>query len=165
MMFRFPYKPDVEADSNPVRTNHYLFCDRFPIMTRESCPGKGNRCGEGRAFREMCSDMGNYAPDTLKAIQKLDPQLVETISVMDRVMVEDGALDRKTKRLIALACVAVRMCDDCVYAQAKVAKNYGATKEEILEALNVAMLTGGVPSWSAAKGGIARLFSEWDEED
>jgi 4-carboxymuconolactone decarboxylase len=79
--------------------------------------------------------------------------------------VEDGALDRKTKRLIALACVAVRMCDDCIYPQAKVAKNYGATREEIIEALNVAVLTGGVPTWSTAKYGITQLFEEWDEED
>ncbi len=130
-------------------------------MDKESCSGKGDGCG---SFGKMCSDMGGFAPDTLKAINKLDPELMDTISVMDRVMVTDGALDRKTKRLIALACVAVRMCDDCVYPQAKVAKNYGATKEEILEALNVAVLTGGVPTWSAAKGGIARLFEEWDEE-
>lgn len=111
----------------------------------------------------MCRDMGDYAPDTLKAIRELDPGLIETIHVMDRVMVTDGALDKKTKRLIALSCVAVRMCEDCVYAQAKVAKNYGATKEEILEAINVAVLTGGVPCWSTAKKGIAKLFAEWDE--
>lgn len=133
-------------------------------MAQEDCHGKRDRCEGGRSFCEMYDSMGGYAPDTLRAIQKLDPELVDTIHVMDRVMVTDGALDRKTKRLIALACVAVRMCDDCVYAQAKVAKNYGATKEEILEAVNVALLTGGVPSWSAAKGGIAKLFEEWDSE-
>lgn len=133
-------------------------------MTQDSCHGNGDRCEGGRSFCEMYKSMGDYAPDTLKAIQKLDPELIETIHVMDSIMVTDGALDKKTKRLIALACVAVRMCDDCVYAQAKVAKNYGATKEEILEAINVALLTGGVPSWSAAKGGISKLFEEWDEE-
>jgi AhpD family alkylhydroperoxidase len=76
-------------------------------------------------------------------------------------MVNDGAPDRKTKRLIALACVAVRMCEDCVYPQAKVAKNCGATKEEIVEALQVAGLTGGVSTWSVAKKGTSKLFDEW----
>jgi alkylhydroperoxidase/carboxymuconolactone decarboxylase family protein YurZ len=57
------------------------------------------------------------------------------------------------------------MCEDCVYPQAKVAKNYGATREEIIEALNIAVLTGGVPTWSTAKRGITQLFEEWDEED
>lgn len=134
------------------------------IMAQNSCSGNGNGCAGGRSFCEMYRDMGDYAPETLKAINKFDPSLMDTIAVMDRIMVNDGALDKKTKRLIALACVAVRMCDDCVYAQAKVAKNFGATKEEILEAINVAVLTGGVPCWSAAKNGIAKLFEEWDSE-
>lgn len=132
-------------------------------MAQEKCSGNGMGCCGGDAFGEMCRDMGDYAPDTLKAIKKLDPELIDTIHVMDRIMVTDGALDKKTKRLIALSCVAVRMCEDCVYAQARVAKNYGATKEEILEAINVAVLTGGVPCWSAAKNGIAKLFEEWDD--
>jgi AhpD family alkylhydroperoxidase len=109
--------------------------------------------------------MGGYTPNTLHHIKKHHPELAALIHDMDRVMVVDGALDRKTKRLIALACVAVRMCDDCIYPQAKVAKNYGATRDEIIEALNVAVLTGGVPTWSTAKYGITQLFEEWDEED
>ena len=102
----------------------------------------GPGCGNNK-FGQMCSGMGGYAPDTLKAINELDPSFIDTLHTMDRVMVEDGALDRKTKRLMALSCVAVRMCEDCVYAQARVAKNYGATKEEILEAIKVAVLIGG----------------------
>lgn len=116
-----------------------------------------------KPFKNMCSRMGNFAPDTLKAIRDLDPSFMVTLDAMDAFMTVDGPLDRKTKRLIALACVAVRMCDDCVYPQARVAKNYGATKAEILEAINVAVLTGGVPCWSSAKEGIAKLFEEWDE--
>ncbi|MGE4275182.1 MAG: carboxymuconolactone decarboxylase family protein, partial [Candidatus Methanomethylophilaceae archaeon] len=95
--------------------------------------------------------------------KKHHPGLASLIRDMDQVMVKDGALDKKTKRLIALACVAVRMCDDCVYAQAKVAKNFGASKEEIIEAMNVAVLTGGVPTWSVAKRSIDKLFDEWDD--
>ena len=82
---------------------------------------------------------------------------------MDQVMVNDRALDRKTKMLIVLACVAVRMCPDCVYLQAKVAKNCGATKEEIMETVNEAVLTVGVPSWSTAKKGMIKLFEEWED--
>jgi len=113
-------------------------------------------------FDKMCGKMGGFAPDTLQSIKDLNPDFLENLRIMDEFMTEDRALDKKTKRLIALACVAVRMCDDCIYPQAKVAKNYGATKEEILEAIQVAVLTGGVPCWSTAKGGIAKLFSEWD---
>jgi 4-carboxymuconolactone decarboxylase len=116
------------------------------------------------AVEKLSKEMGGYTPQTLKSIKKHHPELAVLINDMDRVMVEDGALDRKTKRLIALACVAVRMCEGCIYPQAKVAKNFGATKEEIIEALNIAVLTGGVPTWSTAKEGINKLFDEWDEE-
>ncbi len=123
------------------------------------------RMGADEAVDKLSKEMGGYTPNTLHHIKKHHPELAALIHDMDRVMVQDGALDRKTKRLIALACVAVRMCDDCIYPQAKVAKNYGATREEIIEALNVAVLTGGVPTWSTAKYGITQLFEEWDEED
>lgn len=119
-------------------------------------------CGNDK-FGKMCCDMGGFAPDTLKAIKELDPDFIETLHTMDRIMVHDGALDKKTKRLMGLSCVIVRMCEDCVYPQAKVAKNFGATKAEILEAVNVAVLIGGMPCWSVAKKGIARLFEEWEE--
>ncbi|MDR0887712.1 MAG: carboxymuconolactone decarboxylase family protein [Candidatus Methanoplasma sp.] len=106
--------------------------------------------------------MGDFAPSTLKAIKELDPGLLDLLHDMDRILVDDGAIGKKNKRLMALSCVAVRMCDDCIYPQAKVAKNYGATKEEILEAIRVAVIIGGVPCWSASKKGIARLFDEWE---
>lgn len=104
--------------------------------------------------------MGNYVPSNLSHIKKHNPELAVVIKELDRVLVEDGALDRKTKRLIALACVAVRMCEDCIYPQAKVAANYGATKEEIVEAMHVAVVVGGVPSWSIAKKGLTQVFNE-----
>ena len=114
------------------------------------------------AVEEMGCRMGNYVPSNLAHIKKHNPELAVVIKELDRILVEDGALDRKTKRLIALACVAVRMCEDCIYPQAKVAANYGATKEEIVEAMHVAVVIGGVPSWSIAKKGLTQVFNELD---
>ncbi|MFA6952818.1 MAG: carboxymuconolactone decarboxylase family protein [Candidatus Methanomethylophilaceae archaeon] len=118
-------------------------------------------CDNDNHFCKMCADMGNFAPDTLKAIRDLDPCFMSTLHEMDRFMTEDGPIDKKHKRLMALSCVCVRMCEDCVYPQAQIAKNYGATKGEILEAVRVAVLIGGVPAWSCAKKGIAKLFNDW----
>jgi AhpD family alkylhydroperoxidase len=117
-----------------------------------------------RAVEELNRKMCGYTPGTLHHIKKHNPELAVLIRDMDQIMVNDGALDRKTKRLIALACVAVRMCEDCIYPQAKVAKNYGASKKEIVEAMQVAVLTGGVPTWSVAKKGLTQLFDEWEQE-
>jgi 4-carboxymuconolactone decarboxylase len=116
------------------------------------------------AVNEMGCRMGNYVPHALAHIKQHNPELAVIIKELDRVLVEDGALDRKTKRLIALACVAVRMCEDCIYPQARVAANYGATKEEIVEAMHVAVVTGGVPTWSVAKRGLSQVFAEMEEE-
>ena len=116
------------------------------------------------AVEEMGCRMGNYVPHALAHIREHNPELAVVIKELDRVLVEDGALDRKTKRLIALACVAVRMCEDCVYPQARVAANYGATKEEIVEAMHVAVVVGGVPSWSVSKRGLSQVFAELEEE-
>ena len=117
-----------------------------------------------KAVMDLSKRMCGYTPATLHHIKMHNPELAIMIRDMDKVMVEDGALDRKTKRLIALACVAIRMCEDCIYPQAKVAKNFGATKEEIVEALHVAVICGGVPTWSVSKKGLSKLFEEWDNE-
>ena len=116
------------------------------------------------AVEEMGCRMGGYVPHALAHIREHNPELAVIIKELDRVMVEDGALDRKTKRLIALACVAVRMCEDCVYPQARVAANYGATKQEIVEAMHVAVVVGGVPSWSVSKKGLSQVFAEMEAE-
>ena len=126
---------------------------------------KGKCLKANEAVDELSARMGNFVPLTLSHIQRHHPDLAILIKDMDEIMEYKGALDKKTKRLIALACVSVRMCDDCIYPQAKVAKNFGATREEIMEALSIAVLTGGVPTWSNAKRGISQLMAEWDEED
>ncbi len=115
------------------------------------------------AVEEMGCRMGDFVPHALAHIKEHNPELAVVIKELDRVLVEDGALDRKTKRLIALACVSVRMCEDCVYPQARVAVNYGATKEEIVEAMHVAVVVGGVPTWSVAKKGLSQVFEEIEE--
>ena len=56
---------------------------------------------------------------------------------------QDGALDLKTKRLIALACGLQAGCTRCIQGQTKDAIAAGATKEEVLEAVSVAVVMGG----------------------
>lgn len=111
----------------------------------------------------MCTNMGGFMPGTLQTINELDPDFMKLIQEMDNFTLEDGSIDKKTKRLIALACVIIGRCESCVYAQASVAKNYGATKKEILEVLKITVLTGGVPSWAIARKGISKLFAEWED--
>jgi len=55
----------------------------------------------------------------------------------------EGALSRKVKRLIALAAALKVGCTNCILAQTVMALDEKATKEEILETLQVAIAIGG----------------------
>lgn len=55
------------------------------------------------AVKELGKKMCGYIPETLEHIKEHNPDLAVLIRDMDKIMVEDGALDKKTKRLIALA--------------------------------------------------------------
>ena len=59
--------------------------------------------------------------------------------------VVDGALDAKTKELIALAIAVTKQCDGCTASHARGAARRGATPQEVAEALGVAILMNGGP--------------------
>ena len=72
------------------------------------------------------------------------------------------ALDNKTKELIALAVSVAAHCDDCIAHHTYDALEAGATREEITDALGVAILMGGGTSVVYAAHAIEALdqFSE-----
>ncbi|MDX9785423.1 MAG: carboxymuconolactone decarboxylase family protein [Desulfobacterales bacterium] len=57
-----------------------------------------------------------------------------------------GALDAKTKQLIALGIVITSRCEGCIAYHVHDAIRAGATKEEILETTGIAILMGGGPA-------------------
>jgi AhpD family alkylhydroperoxidase len=57
-----------------------------------------------------------------------------------------GALDTKTKELIALAISVSHRCDGCIASHAKGAAKQGATEAEVAEAIGVAILMNGGPA-------------------
>ena len=56
---------------------------------------------------------------------------------------KDGAIDGKTKRLMALALALGAGCRNCVLGQAEAALALGATKEEFLETIGVVVSMRG----------------------
>ena len=56
------------------------------------------------------------------------------------------ALDGKTKELIALGISVAIRCDDCIAFHAKAALKQGASREEVMEALGMAVYMGAGPS-------------------
>lgn len=61
-------------------------------------------------------------------------------SAMKKAIMEDGAIDRRTKKLLAVASAVAVGCDACFAAQVKHARNAGISDEEIDEAILVAAL-------------------------
>lgn len=70
-----------------------------------------------------------------------------------------GALDSKTKELIALSIGVAARCDACLGYHARACIKYGVTREELVEALGVAVYMGGGPSLMYA----AEALSAYDE--
>lgn len=58
----------------------------------------------------------------------------------------DGALSTKVKELIALAIGITVRCDGCISYHVHDSLRAGATREEIMETIGVAILMGGGPS-------------------
>lgn len=68
----------------------------------------------------------------------LAPEIDAAFHAFSKAVFADGALDRKTKQLIAVAVSHVTQCPWCIEGHAKRAKREGASWEEIMEAIWVA---------------------------
>lgn len=85
----------------------------------------------------------------------------ETLSefnAMSRAALADGALDKKTKELIALAIGVSKQCDGCIGFHTRALKRLGATDQEISEALAITIYMGGGPTAMYA----ADAWSAWE---
>lgn len=81
----------------------------------------------------------------VRALREQIPAVFEAYGAMSKAVFDDGALDARTKELIALAIAVSKQCDGCIAAHARAAARRGATAEEVAEALGVAVLMNGGP--------------------
>ena len=81
-------------------------------------------------------------------------------SAMAKGAMADGVIDAKTKELIALAIGVAARCDGCLGFHAKALVKLGASREELLEMLGVAVYMGGGPSLMYAANAI-EAFEEF----
>jgi AhpD family alkylhydroperoxidase len=82
------------------------------------------------------------------------PAVMETFERFHQAAGATGALDRKTKELMALAISITHGCDDCIAHHVHDAIEAGATREEFADALGVAVLMGGGPGMIYASHAI-----------
>jgi alkylhydroperoxidase/carboxymuconolactone decarboxylase family protein YurZ len=73
------------------------------------------------------------------------------------------ALPVKTRELVAIAILAYRTRDEGVYEHMKRALRHGATKQELLEAVETTIVPGGAPTFDCGIRSLMRIIAE--EED
>ncbi|CDX57700.1 conserved hypothetical protein [Mesorhizobium plurifarium] len=69
----------------------------------------------------------------------LSPATLEGVRTLGGAGQKTGRLDGKTRELIALAVAVTTRCDGCIASHTAEAAKAGATREEIAEALGVAI--------------------------
>ncbi|WP_436900816.1 carboxymuconolactone decarboxylase family protein [Halovenus halobia] len=99
------------------------------------------RVNSSHAFEGVSEEKrGTMTPDTLDSFR----------TFTDRVF-DDGALSEQTKRLLAVSVAHALQCESCLVDQADHARDAGATDEELMEAMWVAveMQAGGAYAHAA----------------
>lgn len=93
----------------------------------------------------------------LKDLRAGAPDVMKAFSTMAQAALKGGALDTKTKELLAIAIGVAIRCDDCIAFHVKAALAAGATREEIMETLGLAVYMGAGPSVMYASHAAAAL--------
>jgi len=98
----------------------------------------------------------------LAQLRKTLPDVMKGFGDMGKAAMAGGALDPKTKELIALAVGVAARCDGCIGFHTKALARLGATTQEVHEALGVAIYMGGGPvaMYAANAAAAYREFSE-----
>lgn len=107
-------------------------------------------------FREERKEMNQKILD-------LDHLGVKRFFNLDTNTYKDGALPANTKELLGLVASAVLRCNDCIDYHIEKCAEAGFTKEEIVDAMNVALVVGGsivIPHFRHAVKTIEQLEAE-----
>ncbi|MDF3142495.1 MULTISPECIES: carboxymuconolactone decarboxylase family protein [unclassified Streptomyces] len=91
------------------------------------------------------TDVRNELRAPARDLRNAIPQVYEGYRQLHDSALATGALDAKTKELIALAIAVSKECDGCIAAHAHAAVRQDATEQEAAEAIGVAILMNGGP--------------------
>lgn len=92
------------------------------------------------------NEMMRSVSTSLRSLRTGTPDVIAGFNALAEAALRDGALDKTTKELIALALGVAGHCDACIGFHMKALVKLGAARAEIEEALGVAVYMGGGPS-------------------
>lgn len=108
----------------------------------------------------MTKNYSDYYQQLQKQIQafgKESPEVMKGVGQLHKASLKAGALSTGTKELIALAIGIAIRCEGCIALHLKAALEAGATREEIVETIGVAVLMGGGPAVVYGSQALAAL--------
>ena len=100
--------------------------------------------------------------DGYRELHRRIPNQMKGFSDLHRAAVAEGELSHATKELMATAIAVATQCDDCVILHLHEALRAGATEEQVLETLGVAILMGGGSASTAATRALDALHQLTD---
>jgi len=91
----------------------------------------------------LVNDFEAYRSRMNEKILDGDNKVIKRIFNLDTNAFNEGALDKKTKEMLGLACSMVLRCDDCIKYHLGKCHEVGITTTEINEVYAIANLIGG----------------------
>jgi len=91
----------------------------------------------------MMMDWNAYRDQVNAAVKEIsiaNPEIVKAYAGFSHANAKSTHIDAKTRELIAIAVAVTLRCDGCINAHTDAAIKAGASKEEIVDALGVAIM-------------------------
>ena len=95
-----------------------------------------------KEYKQITKDISS----SLAKLRDEAPELMKGFGDLAAAATKDGVLDKKTKELIALALGVAARCDGCLGFHTQALAKLGASKQEVVETLGMAVYMGGGPS-------------------
>ncbi len=103
------------------------------------------------------SDFQNFRKDLNEEILSCGHLGVKRFFALDHQAYEPGPLGTKTKELLGLTASLVLRCDDCITYHIVRCGEEGWKREEIIDAMNVALIVGGSITIPHIRRAFARM--------
>ncbi len=94
-------------------------------------------------WKEITGTLSGAMADVRKGI----PEVAKAFGALASAATADGAMDKRTKELVALAISIARGCEGCIGFHTQAAKKAGASRDEVIEIAGMAIYMGGGPSF------------------
>lgn len=108
------------------------------------------------------NDLTSGISTQLAKLRKEMPDVMAGFSSMASAVTKEGALDKKTKELIAMALAVANHCPGCIGFHSQTLVKLKTSREELIETLGMAVYMGGGPSLMYAAEAL-EAFEEFSQ--